>query len=181
MAKSLLKTPFIFIMLLSTISQVIGQENYPIPKETPTRLFYIQHSNNFNTYVYDANIVNGSIVKESPIKEYRIVYTEGGEIKPLTGLQKRMAYGLTTSYISPNFYEMYLAVNKKTPFYLTLNSNLEPKVYITVNNRKMYISNIFVKLKDSFSLIYVEADYIIFKGTDFNTQKKVTEKYIMPN
>jgi hypothetical protein len=36
-------------------------QNYPEPAKTPTRLFYIQHSDNHNTYVYDANIKAGII------------------------------------------------------------------------------------------------------------------------
>src|SRR5690606_1582032 len=87
----------IILILFSSTGYVLGQESYPIPNKTPTRLVYIQHSNNHNTYVYDANLKNDSIVKNNPVNEYRIVYTEGGSIKPLTGLQNRMAYGLTTN------------------------------------------------------------------------------------
>jgi hypothetical protein len=41
-----------------------------------TRLFYIQHSDNHNTYVYDANIKAGIIDSSQPINTYRIVYTQ---------------------------------------------------------------------------------------------------------
>jgi hypothetical protein len=52
-----------------------------------SRLFYIQHSDNHNTYVYDANIKAGIIDSSQPINTYRIVYTQNG-IKPLSRLQK---------------------------------------------------------------------------------------------
>jgi hypothetical protein len=63
-----------------------SQNDYPEPKHT-TRLFYIQHSDNHNTYVYDANIKAGIIDSSQPINTYRIVYTQNG-IKPLSRLQK---------------------------------------------------------------------------------------------
>ncbi|SNA78960.1 conserved hypothetical protein (fragment) [Flavobacterium psychrophilum] len=34
------------------IGLVTAQENYPKPIKTKTLLFYIQHSNNYNTYLY---------------------------------------------------------------------------------------------------------------------------------
>ncbi|MCX7548654.1 DUF4833 domain-containing protein [Xanthomarina sp. F1114] len=179
MKNLLLKICGIIIILFSSTTYVFGQESYPVPNKTPTRLFYIQHSNNHNTFVYDAYIKDDSIIKDDPVKEYRIVYTEGGLIKPLTGLQKRMAYGLTTNYISNNLFEMYLAANKKTPFFLTLDSNSKPIVYITINNQKIILDRIFVKLKNNFSVINVEADYILFEGKDFHSQKEVSEKYFL--
>jgi len=167
----------LFIFSLATVVQ--GQENYPIPKETPTRLFYIQHSNNHNTYVYDANIKNQLIDKEEPVNEYRIVYTEGGVIKPLTAIQKRKAYGFTSTYLSPTLFKLNLAANVKAPFYLTLDDHLKPKVYITINNRKMFLDRIFIQLKNSVSIIHPEADYILFEGKDYFSEKKVTEKYFL--
>jgi hypothetical protein len=45
-------------------------------QQNSTRLFYIQHSDNHNTYVYDANIKAGIIDSSQPINAYRIVYTK---------------------------------------------------------------------------------------------------------
>ncbi|MCX7550410.1 DUF4833 domain-containing protein [Xanthomarina sp. F2636L] len=179
MKNLLLKIYGIILILFSSTTYVFGQESYPIPNKTPTRLFYIQHSNNHNTFVYDAQLKNDSIDIENPIKEYRIVYTEGGVIRPLTRLQKHMAYGLSTNYISNNLFEMYLAANKTRPFFLTLDSNSKPIVYITINNQKLILDRIFVKLKNNFSVIHVEADYILFEGKDFHSLKEVSEKYYL--
>ena len=170
---------YTFLILFSIPTFILAQENYPIPNKSPFRLFYIQHSNNHNTFVYEANMKNKSIDIDNPIIEYRIVYTEEGTIKPLTGLQKRMAYGLSTTYLSPNLFKLYLAANKKIPLYLTLDSNFQPKVYVTVNNQKMYLDSLFVKLKNNHSVIHVEAEYILFRGKDYYTQKNITEKYFL--
>jgi hypothetical protein len=54
----------------------IFTKRLPRTSNTPTRLFYIQHSDNHNTYVYDANIKAGIIDSSQPINTYRIVYTQ---------------------------------------------------------------------------------------------------------
>lgn len=174
-----MKICFAIFTLLLTCFPLLAQENYPTPKETPTRLFYIQHSNNFNTFVYDANIINNNINKKKPVHDYRIEYTNGGKIKPLTEIQKLMAYGLTITYISPNFYEMYLAANKKKLLYLTLNSKFKPVVYTTVNKQKMYLDKLFVKIKDGSSEFKPDVEYLLFVGRDFNTMEKISEKYMI--
>jgi hypothetical protein len=51
-------------------------------------LFYIQHSDNHNTYVYDANIKAGIIDSSQPINAYRIVYTKNGIKNPCQGYKK---------------------------------------------------------------------------------------------
>jgi hypothetical protein len=171
----------IFTFLL-TCTSIFAQENYPIPKENPTRLFYIQHSNNFNTFVYDANVINDSTInKKNPVHDYRIEYSDNGEIKPLSEIQKVMAYGLSITYISPNLFEMYLAANKNKLLYLTLDSNLKPIVYTTVNDKKMVLDKLFVKIKDGSSEFDPDVEYLLFVGRDFSTNEDVSEKYMIPN
>jgi hypothetical protein len=64
-----------------------SQNDYPEPaKHLPD--YFIQHSDNHNTYVYDANIKAGIIDSSQPINTYRIVYTQNGIKKPLSRLQK---------------------------------------------------------------------------------------------
>jgi hypothetical protein len=61
---------FFFLMFICFFSGY-SQNDYPEPAKTPTRLFYIQHSDNHNTYVYDANIKAGIIDSSQPINAYR--------------------------------------------------------------------------------------------------------------
>jgi hypothetical protein len=67
----------------------IFTKRLPRTSKTPTRLFYIQHSDNHNTYVYDANIKAGIIDSSQPINTYRIVYTQNG-IKNLVKVTKKI-------------------------------------------------------------------------------------------
>ena len=173
-----MKKILLFYFILIGI-KTYSQEQYPVPETTPTRLFYIQHSNNHNTYVYDANLKNGKIDPDKPIEEYRIVYTKGGEKKPLTELQKHLAYGLIVTPISSNLYELHLAASKKLKFYLNLNSQQKPVLYTTVNDRKMYIDRMFIDLKDGSKGLNTKVEDVLFEGRDYQTGKKVTEKVLL--
>ena len=153
-----------------------SQKGYPEPKKTDTRLFYIQHSNNHNTYVYDANIENGAIDLIEPIEEYRIVYDEDGEKKPLTLLQKRLAYGIVLITSDANRVKFRLAVSEDLFFYLTFNDEKNARVYVTVNDQKMYLDKMFLKLKNKNTGINLKAEYILFYGKDFNSNQLITEK-----
>ncbi|MGS2738140.1 DUF4833 domain-containing protein [Sinomicrobium sp. M5D2P17] len=165
---------FFFIFTISS-----AQNGYPIPETTPTRLFYIQHSNNYNTYVYDARMSGKSIDRKKPVEAYRIVYTEGGVRKPLNLAQKKLAYGMATDYLAPNLYEMHLVVSKKLKFYLTLDSEGKPVVTVTVNNRKMYLDRMFLQIKNKTAGVHVKADWVLFAGKDFETSEKIAEKVIV--
>jgi hypothetical protein len=64
-----------------------SQNDYPEPaKHYP--IILIQHSDNHNTYVYDANIKAGIIDSSQPINTYRIVYTQNGIKNPCQGYKK---------------------------------------------------------------------------------------------
>ena len=168
-----------FLCFLFLFSVSFAQSGYPVPETTPTRLFYIQHSNNHNTYVYDARMEGKSLARNNPVEAYRIVYTEGGIRKPLNLAQKKLAYGIATEYLAPDLYEMYLAVSKKLKLYLTLNSHRKPVVTVTVNNRKMYLDRMFVQIKNKTAGVHVKADWVLFEGKDFETSERVTERVMM--
>jgi len=115
---------------------------------------------------------------EDPLDIYRIVYTEGGKKKPLSGIQRKMAYGMEVKYLARNSYEMNLAASNRLKFYLILDSHARPVVYINVNSRKMYLDKMFIKIKDGSFGLRVKAEYVLFTGKDFSTGEPVTEKVI---
>ena len=120
-----------------------------------------------------------SINTKNPIVEYRIVYTEGGVKKPLSKVQKDFAYGMNTKIIAPNLIEMHLAASSKLKFYLIHYPNQKSKVYVTINNRKLYLENIFVELEDSSTSIKTKAKYVLFSGKDFTSNENAIEKLIV--
>lgn len=169
---------FLFIVLLASAVASYAQQGYPVPAGDENRLFYIQHSDNHNTFVYNANLKNGSISSEEPLDIFKIAYTEGAQKMPLTAIQKALAFGMKTTPIAANFYEMELAASKKVKFYLTLDKTGKPKVYTTVNGKKMFVERIFLKLKEGSSGMGINLDYALFTGKDFSTEQTINEKSV---
>lgn len=156
-----------------------AQSDYPVPERTQTRLFYIQHSNNHNTYVYDTKIENGSIDKSHPIKEYRIVYTQNGKIKPLSEIQRRFAYGMILTDSNKENYKLRLAASKKLIFTLETQNEGNAKIHVTINNRKIYLDRMYIQLKKNTSGLKTKAEYVLFYGKDYDTNEAVIEKLIV--
>lgn len=161
-----------FLMFFGSL--LYSQENYPVPTKTDNRLFYIQHSNNFNTYVYDALLNNHAINAANPLDIYRIIYTRGGIRKPLTSIQKSMAYGMETKQLSAQLFELKFAASNALKLYLTLDDN-KPKVYVTINGEKIWLDRIFIKLNDG-SGLSIKADYVLFYGKSFKSNTNVVLK-----
>ena len=154
-----------------------SQENYPTPPKNNEHLFYIQHSDNQNTFMYDAKLDGKNIYEKNPIEIYRILYEEGGKIKPLTALQNSMAYGVSVKKINENYFEFTLKANKTLKLYLGLNPNDKAAVFLTVNKKKMYLNKMFIQLKKSG--VTPVADYIVLSGKDFFSGKPISEKLMM--
>ncbi|MGY0392220.1 DUF4833 domain-containing protein [Bizionia sp. KMM 8389] len=180
--KKLSGTRFILAVLIFHLFVTIGhsQDNYPTPIKTSNRLFYIQHSNNFNTYIYDSNWTNNTLNLENPITAYRKIYTENGIERPLTSLQKKLAYGIEITQKKPHLITFTLAASGELNFYLEYNNNkTEAKVYTIINNQKMYLNRMFVQLKTGFFANNAKAEYVLFYGTLYDSGKLITEKVII--
>jgi hypothetical protein len=129
--------------------------------------------------VYEANVENDSIVASKPVIEYRITYSEKGEKKALSGLQRLFAYGMTLEESSSNLYKLRLAASNKMHFYLYYDQNEGAKIYVIVEKHKIYLSRMFVQLKNNNIGLNAQVDYIVLYGTDFNTKKPVEEKVFL--
>jgi Domain of unknown function (DUF4833) len=147
------------------------QQGYPVPPTAVGRLFYIQHSNNHNTYVYDANIANKKLNTADPVKVYRIDYTKGGVKGELTTMQRKMAYGVAIKKSDSKSCEFTLAAYDEKTLYLKLDKNNTPYVQAEVNGKTLVLAKLYLKLKGAASVEYIE-----FTGKDVATGKTVAEK-----
>ncbi|WP_282629903.1 DUF4833 domain-containing protein [Empedobacter sedimenti] len=165
---------YTYFLLFSFI--VNAQEGYPVPPKSENRLFYIQHNENKNTFVYDAVFASKGVLDDSdPVDIYRILYAENGEKKPLSSIQRKLAYGLNVKKIEKNVYELTLVSYPNQKLTLKLNSSHKPIVQTTVNNKLMTLNRVFLKQKKGTTGISVKLDYIMFYGKDKNG-KSVQEK-----
>lgn len=127
--------------------------------------------------MYDANMDGKNISEKKPIEIYRILYEDGGTIKPLSALQNSMAYGISFKKIGDNYFQFNLKGNKTLSLYLGLNNSQKPAVFLTINNKKIFLDKMYIQLKKGG--VKPTADYILLTGKDFFTGHTVAEKVEM--
>jgi hypothetical protein len=103
-------------------------------------------------------------------------YTQNG-IKPLSRLQKKLAYGMILLDSKPNLFKLRLASKKKIFFYLNYDENEGARIYVIVNKHKMYLDKMSIQLKNGIFGINLGFEYVLFYGKDYNSGKPVIEKY----
>ncbi|KAF2519670.1 DUF4833 domain-containing protein [Flavobacterium salilacus subsp. salilacus] len=164
----------VLILLLCFIAQFAKAQNgYPVPPVDSKRLFYIQHSNNHNTYVYDAGIKNGKLDDEEPVVVYRIVYTKGGIKDDLTVIQRTMAYGVELDTTAEKLCTFTLAAYPEKKLRLEIGKNGEPYVTVNVNGKNIILKKMFLFANKTGTKV----EYIDFYGKDITKGKDVVERF----
>lgn len=147
---------------------LFAQKGYPTPAKTNNLLFYVQHSDNKNTFVYEFNSSNAS----DPVDVFRINYEDKGQKEVLTPIQRRFAYGV--NYTNSTKTQFNLAATKQNSFNLK-SANGKYWVELSVRNQIIKVDRIFIVLDSSTSGINVKADYILVYGKN-KQNKSVVEK-----
>ncbi|AXG73062.1 DUF4833 domain-containing protein [Flavobacterium arcticum] len=150
-----------------------AQSDYPVPPLKANNLFYIQHSNNHNTYVYDADIKNGKLDDKGPVIVYRIVYTKGGIKEDLTVIQRKMAYGVELDKTSEKSCTFTLAAYPQKKLVLEVDKNKEPYVTVSVNGKSIILKKMFLFTNKTGTKV----DYIDFYGKDKLKGKDIVERF----
>lgn len=170
-------TSLLYFLFFSSI-YTFAQEDYPTPPLKSNTLFYIQHSEGHNTYVYEANMSDKQHFNpNTPINNYRILYDKGGEIKPLTTIQQKFAYGIISKETANNIVEFEIVSYKNQPLYLKVDKVGKPYVETTLNGHKFNLHRIFIKQKEGTSGLGTQVEYLLFYGID-HKGNKVREKLV---
>jgi hypothetical protein len=165
-----------FLLFVSLSMQ--AQKGYPTPKITDNHLFYIQHSKNHNTFVYEANFDDSKFDDTEPIKIHRVAYTKGGVKEELTKIQRKLAYGVDVRKLKENHYEFTLVSYPDKKLYLELGPKDKPQVKTVVNGKKMILVRMYLSMEESKS-IKPKVEYIDFYGIDPETKKEIKERFFM--
>ncbi|MBD1431026.1 MULTISPECIES: DUF4833 domain-containing protein [Sphingobacterium] len=161
------KLTFLFLILFNSFFSH-AQEGYPKPTVKDI-LFYIQHSRGKNTFIYQPNYsATNKLNDNEPIKTSRQLFDRNGEIKPLTNIQRRYAYGVKTEKLGNNHFQIELVSYPGQKLHLKLDKQNKPYVEGIISGQYMHINRLFIKLKDGTSGLQTEAEYILFYGTDKN-------------
>lgn len=183
-AKLLTLNMLLLFSLITTgiVAQTVDKSDpsplkFPTPKGIANQLFYLQRDPNTNTIICELNAdKNGEVDRKEPILVYWIRYGDDGEKKDLNYIQRKFAYGIVSKEIGKDHYELRFVSHKKLPMYL-LRSEQDKKfhVYVTVNNKKIQLDRIFVRIEGgSFWLPNVK--YVELKGVNTENNAAVLER-----
>lgn len=173
-----MKKFILFLIFLPNFFIGLAQDGYPKPTAKDV-LFYIQHNRGKNTFIYQPNYTSAHKLDDKyPIKISRQLFDQKGEIKPLTGIQRRYAYGVNTKKLGDNHYEIALISYPNQKLYLKFDKQNKPFVEGTIAGNYLRINNLFIYLKEGTSGLDIKAEYILFYGTD-KSGKHIYSKLIL--
>jgi hypothetical protein len=175
MKSLLIASLFCFFLLNTTYGYAQDSLRFPVPRGNPKQLFFLQRSQNTNTVVYELNIKSGVLDSVAPIHIFWICYAEKSQKEELTSLQRQHAYGLMTTYISKDHYELRFLANKKYVMQLMKGVDHLFHVYDKINGKQAILSSIYLQINGG-SLFSPHIEYIMTRGFDAETGAQVTEK-----
>ena len=157
----------LFVLLIQ-ITLSTAQENYPKPTAKDV-IFYIQHNRGKNTFFYTPNFKSKGILDDkNPIITSRQIFDNDGEIKPLSNVQRKFAYGVNTKKIDVNHFELTIVSQPNQKLTLKLDKNNKAYIETIVSNKHIKLDRIFIHQKDGTSGLATKVDFITFYGTDSN-------------
>jgi hypothetical protein len=144
-------------------------------KSNDALLFKIERNKDADVIHYEVNLdEKGNLNTGSPVRIYWIRHTEGGEIKPLTLVQKKLSYGVNFDSISKREAVFKFAGFKNREFIIFCKGGDEYCTYTISNNRKVIVKKIFVQI-DGGSFLLPEISRVELHGEDHQSGEKIVE------
>lgn len=171
--KKIFRPKIIVFILLLLFTAEINSQNRGI--ESSYRLFHIERSKNKNLVCYDVNLSNGVLDLKEPLDIYWVNQEEHfGEIKGLSGIQKRLAYGYKIVSRENDACKITLTAYPERELIIRKEKD-QYKCIITINNQPCILQKLYVKAKASNSL---SVEYVELTGHSIHSGEKITEKVI---
>lgn len=179
--KSFFPYKLIFIViLLCNAKFASSQDNikFPVPTGNPNQLFYIQHSPNANTFLYELNLKNGEPDSTKPVHVFEIRYADKSQKTELSSIQWKFAYGILTKFISADNYEIRFSSRKDFVMHLKKDADNRYHIYAPINQKPAILSRIFLQINGG-TFWSPNIEFVLLNGIDPVTAKEVTEKLII--
>ena len=146
---------------------------------TKANLFFIRRNTDKNLVIYEANLLGKTLDPKKPVHIYWVRHTEGGIIKELNFLQRKLAYGMEVKKASDgtNIYEGKIAAYDKRVIRITYNKEGKPIALLTINGKWHQLQYIYLHISDPDAIIPKVA-YLQLVGKDLQTGSTVSEKVI---
>src|SRR5690606_13007884 len=98
------------------------------------------------TVVYKLNMVNGQISDTNPILVYWIRYAEKGQVKELSSIQKKLAYGIKSRKLDQNKHELnFVSYPDLKLLLMRSGKNHTYQVHANIDKQQMILHRIFVR------------------------------------
>lgn len=150
-------------------------QNFPVPAGIPNQLFYLQRTSNANTIVCELNIKNGVLNEDEPAHVFWIRYGDKGQRAELNFIQRKFAYGIKTTKLAKDKYELHFVSYKNYLMQLMKGADNKYYVFGPINDKQAIINRIFIKINGG-SLWSPNIEYVEIKGTDPATGKEVVQR-----
>ena len=176
MIVTMVKKYCFFLLFINCLTfTVAAQEKFPVPVGIPNQLFYLQRTANSNTIICELNYKNNVLDVDEPVHVYWLRYEDKGQKEELNFVQKKFAYGIKSTLISRDKYELNFVSYKKYPMILMKGANNKFNVYGTINQKQAIVNRIFVKVNGG-SFWAPNVEYVEIKGIDPSSGKEVIER-----
>lgn len=153
--------------------------SFPVPKNIPNQLFYLQRDPNPNTIICALNLRNGQLDKREPVHVYWIRYTEQSQPKELSYLQRTFAYGIKARALSNEEYELNFVSYKKFPLRLVKSERVPGyQVYANVNQKRVILRRLYLHIEGG-TLWKPNVKYIQVEGINASTGESTVERLMV--
>ncbi len=164
-------------LMFATVLWMVGLfliEDYPAPKQTENRLFYLQRSTNTNTVIYDAQLNGGHYNTNTPIDAYWLMYARNGEREELNFFEQQRAYGIKYEKVEQGTIQFYLKAYPKRKIKAVIN-NGQPQAFMVINQQLARLNKVFIQTRDNQGM-FPAVKHIDLFGTNIKTNTPVFER-----
>lgn len=141
-------------------------------------LFRIGRSKDANQIIYEINLdEKGDLDPDSPVRIYWIKYTKGGQVEPLSFIQRKLAYGIQFEHVSDKEAAFHFVSYRERTFWISRKKDNRYCVNTVSRNRKVVVRRIFVQI-DGGTFMFPEISRVELHGEDPETGEMTLETII---
>ncbi len=156
---------YLLFFFLFGLTRLYAQDYHPSPSNKENLLFYIQHNQGKNAFIYRLNYLrNKELNQKEPIIVSRQLFDKDGSVRPLTRVQQNFAYGIKCKKINSKLFEAEIISLPSQKLLLIIPDNGKPYIETVVNNQTIKLNRIFLNIKNGTSGLNTKVESILFYG-----------------
>jgi len=160
----------------ATAQDKIMSPTWPVPKELPGLLFYIQRDPNINTVCYTVKVnEKGTVDLKDPVDIFWIRYAENGERKKLNTFQREFGYGLLVKAVAADSVLLQSVAFPNRAMHLVKNEQKSYVVKMKISEQACELKRVYIRITGG-SALAPQIAYIEFYGVNSETRQMVTER-----